>query len=1253
MPSTNDFDIIVNAILNQTSLKKIKGDIVKIQTDVEKELTKVTTKQLGKDYDLTQVIDQNKQVISETRDYASALKRLTKEKEVAQQEANKLSNKIANTRLELEKLGQAGKLTSEEISIFNQRLNDIGSAFSGIENPSKAFDDLSLSIKKTANANEQASKAINEQAKADEKLAKAQQEVSNGTTIMNNKFDSFSNKLLNAKNSGKITEEQFNELSKSLSQIKTNFNNSGKGVEDFNKASFESTDGLQKLNNKLGQYTAESKQASNLTKELGNNIRKFTEWYLIAGVVTVLIRKFKDMFQQVKMLDDALVELKKVTDLSGDSLDDYTKRAFELGKQLRTTGVDVINASTEFARSGYSEQEALDLAKVAIKLTNVADGITDTGKSANILISVLKGSGIQFKDFNDELAMAKNLLDQLNAISNNNAVSFDKLADMVQSVSATMATLQNNTKETLALLNGAYEVLKDTRVAKGISVIGLRIAGLNEDLEEEEGLASKVGEALEKYAGVKVFDEQRGQLRSTYDILEELSGKWNTLTKNAQAYITATLAGKNRADVLNALMQNWEGVQSAMEDATNSLGSADKEMEAYYDSIEAHIQSFNNAFQELSNNFIESNLVKGIVDIGTFIIDLIDDLGGLQIVLLEILGIIVAFNLEKIISGGKTLITTITNIVKNLNVFKYKITDVTGQVQNMTTTMQLAQASVLALTLAISAGILIYNKWKQAEEERARLIQENYDNAIENYEREIDKLEDLEDSYLRLYNKNNKTTSQKEELIKLTKELAKANGLEYDSIKKNNEGYLEANELYQNLIERRKKELEKELEGIRESFQKNQIYLSEIIKENLSSYGSNIPKDLLEKFDESISFEQSEDYITLYFKDNRDEYLEFLKEWKNGLLDIGLDNLDKGQKKTLEFINKEIADLEENLKNAHEQIDKFKDTENLLKFYEEAGGEVAKLQEKLNNFNNMTLKQQADAFQSISKEIDALKKKYENLEGASGFIDEITNQFNEQVEILKKEDFLLNEMQDQLSSLKKLKEARDEELKQQEKLLKVEEARAKLAEAMNKRVRVYRQGQGFVYETDYSEVQDAQEDLAQAIRDAELDDLSQAIKNLTKAIDIYNKVQSEQGDSNALREYFMSSTNRDAFMAMDYQSKINKLKEFAPNVDWEKFFSNELDDFSSNWISNKIPTTNNSSINNSNNIPNLSIPSNGLKDSLLGDKFKRPTSYLKKEILKTNSIVQNIGNITLPNVTNTNKFITELTKIGNPSLVRK
>ena len=54
----------------------------------------------------------------------------------------------------------------------------------------------------------------------------------------------------------------------------------------------------------------------------------------------------KDMVANVRELDAAQTELKKVTDLSGRSLKDFTNQAYEVGSRVAKTGTEIVQAST-------------------------------------------------------------------------------------------------------------------------------------------------------------------------------------------------------------------------------------------------------------------------------------------------------------------------------------------------------------------------------------------------------------------------------------------------------------------------------------------------------------------------------------------------------------------------------------------------------------------------------------------------------------------------------------------------------------------------------------------------------------------------------------------------------------------------------------------------------------------------------------------------------------------------------------------
>lgn len=90
------------------------------------------------------------------------------------------------------------------------------------------------------------------------------------------------------------------------------------------------------------------------------------------------------------------------------------------------------------------------------------------------------------------------------------------------------------------------------------------------------------------------------------------------------------MAGKNRANTLSAILGNMGDLTSAYETAMNAEGSALRENATYMDSIQGRIKQFNNAVQTMWMNFINSDVIKFIVNVGTALAKLVDKIGVLQ-----------------------------------------------------------------------------------------------------------------------------------------------------------------------------------------------------------------------------------------------------------------------------------------------------------------------------------------------------------------------------------------------------------------------------------------------------------------------------------------------------------------------------------------------------------------------------------------------------------------------------------------------
>lgn len=103
---------------------------------------------------------------------------------------------------------------------------------------------------------------------------------------------------------------------------------------------------------------------------------------------------------------------------------------------------------------------------------------------------------------------------------------------------------------------------------------------------------------------------------------------YNDLSDPSRADLTEILFGKNRANQGIAILQAFQSgqIEKAYEAAENSFGSATAEYDKMSEGIEAHINDLHEAWEKLSNDFINSDFLKTAIDFGTKLIDILDAL---------------------------------------------------------------------------------------------------------------------------------------------------------------------------------------------------------------------------------------------------------------------------------------------------------------------------------------------------------------------------------------------------------------------------------------------------------------------------------------------------------------------------------------------------------------------------------------------------------------------------------------------------
>lgn len=277
----------------------------------------------------------------------------------------------------------------------------------------------------------------------------------------------------------------------------------------------------------------------------------------------------------------------------------------------------MVEAATEFRKSGFGDEDAANLALVATMYQNVADESISAADSAGFIIA-------QMKAFNIEAENATHIIDAVNEVSNNYAVSSSDLANNLGKVSAALTVGGNSFEETLGMMTAITEITRNSSTAaRGLVSVQSRF---NQIIDETSSTGQKLTDFYNKH-GIAIKD-QNGQLRNLYNVLKDTAGIWDTLDENEQKYFLNIQAGANQTRNLAALMENFDVAVSATATAMDSAGSAAEENGRVMESLQKKIDNLKAAWENFSNNTITKDFIGGILDAGTQLLTFVNtDLG--------------------------------------------------------------------------------------------------------------------------------------------------------------------------------------------------------------------------------------------------------------------------------------------------------------------------------------------------------------------------------------------------------------------------------------------------------------------------------------------------------------------------------------------------------------------------------------------------------------------------------------------------
>lgn len=169
-------------------------------------------------------------------------------------------------------------------------------------------------------------------------------------------------------------------------------------------------------------------------KNLVGYMASFMSFYM-------MIRKAKEVVNTVREFDDALTEMRKVSDESVETLKAYQKESYDMAASVGTDALSLQKSTADYMRLGESLDEAKESAKAANILLNVSEF-----KSIDEATESLIAMSAAYKDL-DKMT----IIDKLNKIGNDFAISTDGIATALKDSAAALTTAGKELPDNIAI----------------------------------------------------------------------------------------------------------------------------------------------------------------------------------------------------------------------------------------------------------------------------------------------------------------------------------------------------------------------------------------------------------------------------------------------------------------------------------------------------------------------------------------------------------------------------------------------------------------------------------------------------------------------------------------------------------------------------------------------------------------------------------------------------------------------------------
>jgi TP901 family phage tail tape measure protein len=340
---------------------------------------------------------------------------------------------------------------------------------------------------------------------------------------------------------------------------------------------------------KVGDQT---KKATPMMEQFGLAMRRALivapVWMILRGAMMAVTNTIQEQMKFLIDLETAMTRIKIVGKGTADEYTNLQNALVGLAYAYGTTGSEAADAALIFAQQGRTVKETIELTRAAMLASKILG--TDIKTAVDDMTAAIEGFQLGIGD-------ATSIVDKWINVEKQFAVTSKDLADATKVAGASAHQLGITMSEFLGDVTAIVEVTRKSgsEAARALSFIYAR-------------LLTSGKETIEQIAKVPFYLDATGkatnvigtQMRSVSSIIEDLAGKWETLTVQEKLQIATSLGSKRQMVGLYALMQNYTASLDARIAALTSAGAAEKAFALIQDTTAIKIKQVSAAWNVLT-----------------------------------------------------------------------------------------------------------------------------------------------------------------------------------------------------------------------------------------------------------------------------------------------------------------------------------------------------------------------------------------------------------------------------------------------------------------------------------------------------------------------------------------------------------------------------------------------------------------------------------------------------------------------------